>query len=158
MFGWIACLVLSIASGLVTLSGISNALNDKGNPTDVNSNLTSIHSASAPDGSGADILVVKGTWVYDSAHEGWNEIHPIKQCVKVGRMLNQQWKEIDVGDDDHPVPTNVGDIPTFVKTWCDALTAATDPGTIANQKQPQNQWFIHPLVDGCQPAGPPPPR
>lgn len=35
-------------------------------------------------GRGADILVVKGSWVYDSAHEGWNEIHPIKHCQTIG--------------------------------------------------------------------------
>ena len=28
---------------------------------------------------GASMVFVAGTWVYDSLHEGWNEIHPIKQ-------------------------------------------------------------------------------
>jgi hypothetical protein len=156
IFGWIACIVLSLASGLVTLGGIMNALNDTGNPTDVNPNLTSIHAADAPDGSGADILLVAGTWVYDSAHEGWNEIHPIKQCQKIGSMLNQQWKEIQIG----PAPRDVlviSDIRAFAESWCTLLGTANDPVTIANQQLPENKWQLHPLVDGCQPTNPAPP-
>jgi len=30
--------------------------------------------------------LVSGTWVYDSAHEGWNEIHPIKKCLRLGTV------------------------------------------------------------------------
>lgn len=155
IFGWIACLVLSIASGLITLVGAINALNDKGNPTDVNSNLTSIHAANAPDGSGADILVVSGTWVYDSAHQGYNEVHPVKQCVRTGSII-VPWTLIDVGTPDHPVPLAIDDIGAYIDSWCSALSAAVSVGTIANQGQPQNQWVLHPLVDGCQPDEPPP--
>lgn len=155
VFGWIACLILSIAAGVVTLVGIVNALNDKGNPTDVNANLTSIHPAAAPDGRNADILVVKGTWVYDSAHSGWNEIHPIKQCCKIGTMLMSQWNEIEIADGQF---LTITDIPSWVGGWCSALTAATAPSTLAAQQLPQNQWTIHPVIDGCQPAGTPPPQ
>lgn len=156
IIGWIACLILSIAAGVVTLAGIANALNDKGNPTDVNPNLMPIHAAAAPDGDGADILALKGTWVYDSAHEGWNEIHPIKQCQKVGRMIGQQWKEIQVSDDPKDV-LSINDLGAYVHLWCSMLDGPNDPGTIANQSLPQNQWVIHPLVDGCEPQAPPPP-
>jgi hypothetical protein len=155
IFGWIACLVLSIASGLVTLGGIINALNDTGNPADVNSNMTSVHAADAPDGSGADILVVKGTWVYDSAHEGWNEIHPIKQCQKIGTMLNQQWNEVQITVDGDIEVQAITDIKAFVDGWCALLATVTLPATVGNQALPENQWTIHPLVDGCQPADAP---
>ena len=97
VIGWIACFILSIAAVVITVAGIVNALNDTGNPSDVNPNISSIHPAEVPDGNGADVLVVKGTWVYDSAHEGWNEIHPIKQCQKVGTMV-EAWTAIQVGD------------------------------------------------------------
>jgi hypothetical protein len=45
-----------------------------------------------PEVDSGDILVVKGTWVYDSAHEGWNEIHPILHCQRIGT-----WKRVVVG-------------------------------------------------------------
>ncbi len=152
IFGWIACLVLSVAAGLVTLGGILNALNDTGNPNDVNPNMTPIHSAGAPDGSGADILVIKGTWVYDSAHTGWNEIHPVKHCQKIGTMLNQQWKEIQITVDGDAQFQAITDIKAFVDGWCDLVDTVTLPETVANQELPENQWTIHPLVDGCQPS------
>jgi hypothetical protein len=40
--------------------------------------------------------------------------------------------------------------------WCGLLSEAFDPGTRHIQGQPQNQWTIHPEVDGCQPENPPP--
>jgi hypothetical protein len=35
---------------------------------------------------GADLLGVRGTYVFDSFHEGWNELHPIEKCTIVGRF------------------------------------------------------------------------
>jgi hypothetical protein len=157
IIGWIACAILSIAAGVVTLAGIFNALNDKGNPADVNPCVTSVHAAGSPDGAGADVLVVKGTWVYDSAHTGWNEIHPIKQCQLIGTMIDQGWNTIQVAKDPSPVIQHIPDMRQFIDTWCGMLADACDPGTIANQQLPQNQWLIHPLVDGCEPIEPPPP-
>ena len=43
--------------------------------------------------------------------------------------------------------------PGSVTIWCDLLATAVAPPTVANQGLPQNQWIIHPLVDGCQPGG-----
>jgi len=153
VIGSLVCLILSVASAVVTLAGIVNALNDTGNPTDVDPNMTSVHAADGPDGSGADILVVKGTWVYDSAHEGWNEIHPIKQCQKIGTMLDQQWTEIQVGEKPNESFQYIADINAFVASWCALLATVTLTGTVTAQQRPENQWIIHPLVDGCQPTG-----
>jgi len=36
--------------------------------------------------------------------------------------------------------------------WQNAVTDATSPVTLANQKLPQNQWQVHPLLDGCEPV------
>jgi hypothetical protein len=155
VFGWIACVILSVVAAVITIAGFFNAVNDKGNPTDVNPNLTSIHAAESPDGYGADILVLKGTWVYDSAHTGWNEIHPIKQCQKIGTMIGQGWAEIQISD--NPVVVQqITDIPGWISGWCKLLDTPNDPATVANQQLPQNQWTVHPLVDGCDPGSSPP--
>jgi hypothetical protein len=36
--------------------------------------------------------------------------------------------------------------------WQGAIGDATSPATLESQKAPQNQWQVHPLIDGCQPA------
>jgi hypothetical protein len=154
VFGWIACVILSVVAAVITFAGFYNAADDTGNPTDVNPNLTAIHSAQRPDGFGADILVVKGTWVYDSAHTGWNEIHPIKQCQKIGTMIGQGWAEIQISDDP-VVLQQIPDIPSWISGWCALLATLTDPATVTNQQLPQNQWTVHPLIDGCDPDSSP---
>ena len=100
----------------------------------VDPNLGDLH-VNDPTGRGADILVIQGTWVYDSAHEGWNEIHPIKHCQKIGTW-ERTWNESPVPDGNP-------------KRWCEAIGAASDPLTVAAQDEPQNQWVIHPVIDGC---------
>lgn len=135
IFGWIACAILGAAAAIVTIAGIIAALNDRGNPSDVNPDLgTEIH-ANDKAHRGADLLVVKGEWVYDSAHEGWNEIHPIRHCQRIGTWYGSwPW-----------------DAKLATQSWCKALDDADKPSTRDNQTKPQNQWTIHPVIDGCEP-------
>jgi hypothetical protein len=72
-------------------------------------------------------------------------------------MIGEGWNAIQVARDPNPVILNIPDMKTFINTWCGMVSGACDPGTIANQQLPQNQWVIHPLIDGCQPDEPPPP-
>jgi hypothetical protein len=67
---------------------------------------------------------------------GYNEIHPIKFCSPIGK-----W---DCG-----WPANLNDLETF---WATALGDAISTTTIELQKQPQNQWQVHPILDGCDPV------
>ncbi len=85
-------------------------------------------------------MIVKGAWVYDSAHEGWNEIHPIKHCQETGTW-NGGWDIDGTG---------------LTRDWCEAIGKAQDPLTVAAQGQPANQWVIHPVIDGCDPGSDPP--
>ena len=83
--------------------------------------------------------MVKGTWVYDNAHEGWNEIHPIKQCQRIqnsGGGLTG-WPS---------------DTPSRAREWCKALDDAGSDATTAAQGLSENQWVIHPVIDGCRPV------
>jgi hypothetical protein len=140
IIGWIACAVLGAVAAVIVVVGIVVALNDTGDPNDVDAGLGEIH-ANDPTGRGADILVVRGTWVYDSAHEGWNELHPILQCQRIGTWTGS-WSV---------------DTRTYVDHWCNALATAEDPGTVTAQLQPENQWEVHPVIDGCTPSPPPEP-
>ena len=48
-----------------------------------------IHQPDAQ-GFGSDLMYVSGRWVFDTFHEGWNEIHPIKVCTPLGTW-NGPW-------------------------------------------------------------------
>jgi hypothetical protein len=147
VIGWVACLIISLIfaaiAGGILAAGIANALNDTGNPNHVNANLGSLHP-------GDDLLVVQGTWVYDSAHEGWNELHPIKHCQRIGTWQGS-W-EAEFAAVQELVPAGViVDARVYRDVWCEAVAAAADPLTGAAQARPENQWEIHPEIDGCRP-------
>lgn len=134
VIGWIACAVALILAGLIALIGTIIALNDTGHPSDVNAELTELHTNDAT-GRGADLLVIKGTWVYDSLHDGWNEIHPILQAQRIGTWSGS-WGVDAAG---------------WRNGWCRALATAADPLTVEQQGRDENQWVVHPSVDGCKP-------
>lgn len=258
----LVCLVLAAIAGVITVAGLAAALQDRGTPTDVNPKLDELHRH-------VDILFVRGEWVFDSAHEGWNEIHPIKTCLRIGAWrgtwesadewvehfdawsrsslppdlppppppsppalptalltiaptvlvggkpakgtiafgaplaaggtvvlkssdpavvvppsvavgANQQFASFDVtttvvparrsvdvaatfGGATHVVTLVVRPAPTaaewqtLVDGWCRLVRDATSPLTVSSQGRPQNQWTVHPVIDGCGPTDPPPP-
>jgi hypothetical protein len=141
-WGVIVAAILAFLAFLAMLLGMLFGLGDEGDPGDVNPSLGTLHTNDPASGVGADLLAVMGTWVYDTAHEGWNELHPIKQCQKAGT-----W--------DGAWPADINDI---INRWDIAIKDANSPQTGAEQKNPQHYWGVHPGVDGCDPpASPPPP-
>lgn len=106
---------------------------DYGNPNQVKGAPSELHTNDPTTSVGADLLYVHGTWVFDSFHEGWNEIHPIKKCTAIGT-----WQGV--------WPTT---IPATVGKLDAGFHDARDPATIAKQQQPANRWTVHPLIDGC---------
>jgi hypothetical protein len=142
----IACLTLPpvVAVILWLLSWLIFTVGAIIGPTDTASSedagLPSIETNNT-DGTGAHILGVMGHWIYDSGHNdwpengGWNEIHPIKMAQKLGTWDGDWPKGIDA----------------TVANWENKVDEAGSPVTIESQKRPENQWQIHPLIDGCAP-------
>ncbi|HEY0785111.1 MAG TPA: hypothetical protein VGD62_04520 [Acidobacteriaceae bacterium] len=129
--GAILALILALLSLIVLAIGAAVGANDYASPADENPALGGeLHPG--------DILVVAGSWVYDSGHQpsGWNEIHPIKFCTPLCNCKGV-W------------PPDLNDLEAF---WATALGDATSTTTIELQNQPQNQWQVHPLLDGCEPV------
>jgi hypothetical protein len=62
---------------------------------------------------------------------GWNEIHPIKYCQRIG-TYEGNWAGYDVK--------------ALRDGCCESIGKATDPLTTANQQQPESQWTIHPMI------------
>lgn len=134
-FPWGAIIagVLALLAFLALLIGGLVGLGDTGSPTDVNPNLGNLHTNEDKDHLGASLLYIEGTWVFDTMHEGWNEIHPIKVATEWGR-----W--------DGAWPDDAG-------AQIDRLKAGFDDArsdeTKDKQKKPRHKWKVHPDVDGC---------
>jgi hypothetical protein len=141
VIGWIACAIaaaLLVIAAAAFIAAIVHGNLDAGSPSDVDPSLGGEMHQNDCSGMGADLVVVSGEWVFDSLHEGWNEIHPIRQCQKIGKW-NGVWP--------WPDPQAERDI------WCAAIRSASSPLTVDNQRKPENQWTLHPSVDGCEPEG-----
>src|SRR4029079_6265407 len=82
VIGWAVCAILGAVALVIAIAGVVAALNDTGSPSGVG---PPAHT-SAVLRRGSDILFVSGTWVYDSGHEGWNEIHPMKKCLRLATV------------------------------------------------------------------------
>lgn len=134
VMGWVVCLILWLIALAIMGAGVAVALNDKGDPTDVNPDLNQLERLN-------DVLVVKGLWVYDSQHSGSNELHPIKACNRIAR-----WRD----DWDYHWPADFET--TVLKPWCAALEQADSPVTRAAQQDPVHRWDLHPSIDGCDPG------
>jgi len=98
-------------------------------------------------------VVVKGNWVYDSLHDGWNEIHAIHACQVIGTMPDGKTWPAEI-DTPHGFTDTLGlDTPEKVEraigVWCLSLRQAEDAEDGGNRDDPQNNWILHPLVDGC---------
>src|SRR5262245_4579317 len=50
-------------------------------------------------------------------------------------------------------PPKPDDWTNWVKTWCDRSAEVVSALTVAQQQKPENQWQVHPAIDGCRPAG-----
>lgn len=217
--GWIVCAILILVALAIVGIGMAIALNDTASPDQADPSIGVIHP-------GVDILFVMGTWIYDSAHSGWNELHPVLHCQKIGTVVaadvsaGDPWQaptlvtfsgtcttngttvqlvtgnlftnlaaggNIQIGTDTFvigsvsngnvlvlnssagvqpaPVSWNAQALASLedpkrveelVKDFCGLATDANSPPTLGAQSLPQNQWGLHPSVDGCTPAGAPP--
>jgi hypothetical protein len=142
---WPANVILGWGLGLLALLGwLIGAILSKtvreGDPSDVDPDIGTLHTNDKPGddglGRGADIVYVQGTWVYDPLHDGWNEIHPIKICTKIGTW-DGSWSE---------------QAPDIILRARNGFESAQADETRANQRRPEHNWLVHPELDGCDPV------
>ena len=89
-------------------------------------------------------VVGKGDcWVYDSLHDGWNEIHAIHACQRIG--------EFDPAADWPPEMSTTAGVQQLVDEWCRSIAEAEEAEEDGSREDPVNQWEVHPLIDGCKP-------
>ena len=144
-WGLIVAGILALLAFLAGLIGYLVGDNDYTDPGD-GVIPAEVHQNDPTTGLGADLVYVSGAWVFDSFHEGWNELHPIKVCTPIGTWTGT-W------------PTDILDV---AKRLDDAFGQAKDPLTVGHQQEQRWKWTVHPYIDGCGdypplgPADPPP--
>ncbi len=145
-------LLIGLIGGIRDFRAPSQAPNP-GNPLDVSKDLATL--------TRGDLVVVKGEWIYDSLHAGWNEIHPVRHCEII-----KEREEIDVPDADldwsdyvvfDPTTgttvdfTNAASVESYRQYLCGMIKDAEEAEEGGSRDDPRNDWGVHPLVDGCKP-------
>jgi hypothetical protein len=127
---------LALLIFLLSALGFYASENNQANPSQVPSpSQINFNSPGSPSDALATVVCVIGTWVYDSAHQGYNEIHPVKYVQQVGLVA----------------PDAYGNI-VWNPAWAGqcGMVATAITGLVATaQGQPANGWIFHPFVDGC---------
>lgn len=95
-------------------------------------------------GEGGDVIIVKGDWAFDAGHDGWNEIHPVRYVQRL--VVPDRFRDPDKAD-----PAEVDAFKAeFLDPCCFFVKQADDDSVRDAQDQPENDWHIHPAVDGCR--------
>jgi hypothetical protein len=132
-WGAIIAGILALLAFLALLVGALVGLGDTGSPTDVNPSLGNLQTNTDKDHLGASLLYIEGTWVFDTMHEGWNEIHPIKVATEWGHW-DGAWPE---------------DTEAVIDRLKAGFLDARSDETKEKQKKRRHGWKVHPDVDGC---------
>ena len=141
VIGWIIGLILAILAFLAFLFGGGAITHDDASPPTDGGWGGAFHSfdeAGGPDGI-VDLAYVYGRWVYDSLHDGWNELHPLHFMIKIGEA-----KQGDLAGGDWPA-----DLGDKQKRYDGMYAGINAPGAAGTQAEPPNQWTVHPVLDGC---------
>jgi hypothetical protein len=109
------------------------------------------------DGAGelrrGECILVRGRWVYDAGHQGWNEIHAVFSVQRIASTgcdwgnFQKEWDRWCQRTEEVPPQGTIGR-PTL-------MTPAQEQVYDA-QLRPENRWVFHPLIDGCSPEPEPP--
>ena len=146
--GWLISLLLILAALAVAGVGAAIGLGDTVTPAQDDPSIGVIHP-------GKDILFVMGTWIYDSAHTGWNELHPVLLCQTIGTVDHSA---VAAGDPwvSHPEFGDPGLLDPIRTRMCELAKDGQRPSVKEAQERPANAWVLHQWVDGCEPAEAPP--
>jgi hypothetical protein len=142
---WIVAIIIGLLALLRKIILAEPGDPGSGTPLDIDSSLGSLDKR--------DVVVVKGEWIYDSGHIGWNEIHPVRDCQIIGRDL-ESWDTFKFTDHEtqfEVILDSDANLQRLKDFWCGALQGAHDAEEGGSHDDPKNDWGIHPLVDGCKP-------
>jgi hypothetical protein len=140
--GWIIALIAGILALLGLGIGVPALENDMATPPQDGQwgGKFNAYEDAANDKDPVDLAYVFGRWVYDSLHQpGGNELHPVHYMLKIGHARKGDLKK-------GLWPAKAC---SMRKRLDEIYVEINDPGTPVIQSRPENQWTIHPLLDGC---------
>lgn len=149
VIGWIACLIAAAVWLIITAAAVAAAwsgthngdINDVYDPA-----AGTLTPANAKTAEGGDVVLVLGDWVYDGGHPpAWNEVHPVRHVQKLTDVVPGRYKGMGKADE-----ALVEDFKReILDVWCAEVRRARDPLVRGAQEEPENDWHVHPAVDGC---------
>lgn len=143
--GWLFALLILLLALIIAAAVLAGSAFGSDNPNVNGGSSTDTQPNSGQEGptntlnlNVGDFVVVVGRWVFDMWHcpsAGSNEIHPVKQVYCPTAPIIQ---------------TN------FCTTFCDLvkplINNSTSTVVLTNQSLPENNWTVHPIIDGCRPV------
>jgi len=99
-----------------------------------------------------DHLAIFGDWIFDTAHDGWHELHPVKKILKVqcpfgttvpGVSMVAPTIHLTEEERDKQCAVWLGAI---ARLLCQRVSEAGRPEVKEQQAQPKNQWVAHPRL------------
>ncbi len=149
ILGWLACLIAAAIWLAVTAAAVAIAwaATHNGDINDVYDSASGELRAADPiTGEGGAVILVKGDWVYDAGHSGWNENHPVRHVQKLTDDIDNIYQGMAKADPDlvEKFKKEVLDV------WCFHVREPDDEDGKKAQEDPENGWKIHPHIDGCK--------
>jgi hypothetical protein len=144
-----AAAVAALASGAATGVGwaIGVAIGgQEGSPADV---------AADPQSGTVEVgdhVAIVGDWIYDNAHAGWNELHPVKKLLKLQCPNRMSVSGVDPEYPNSPASLAVieKDCVTHLAAQrndiCFMLSQPRDPNVQRSQNSPRNAWIANPAL------------
>jgi hypothetical protein len=142
----IIALFIALVALLTNIFLSEHVPNDVGTPLDIDASLGVLDAGY--------FVVLKGIWVYDSNHTGWNEIHPVEDCRIIATPGQaKEFKDLSFTDNTGAVLTleSPDNVKTYLEIQCGAIKRAEDAQNGGSRDKPEHDWGIHPSVDGCKP-------
>jgi hypothetical protein len=137
----VAAATAAVATGVGYLVGTLVIGGSKGSPADVGESGTI---------EAGDHVAIIGDWIYDSAHDGWHELHPVKALLKL--RCPTDVPGIDPEYPDSPESKLAKEkfclayLVSQLETICHLMTQRNDPAVTGAQDDPRNQWLTHPRL------------
>ena len=138
----VAAVAAAAATGVGWVAGVALG-GDEGSPADV---------AADPQSGTIEVgdhIAIIGDWIYDNAHEGWNELHPVKKVLKL-----ECPKGTSVPGVDPEYPESPSSLEAIEKNCakllaerrdqiCYLLSQPRDPNVQNNQDSPSGAWIAN---------------
>jgi|GEM_PF-6189492 len=137
----VAFVAAAVATGVGYFVGVWFFGGSKGSPADVG------ESGTVEAGNHVAII---GDWIYDSAHEGWHELHPVKALLKLPCPRDASGADPEYPDS--PASKLAREkfcmeyLVSHLAMICRLVSQRNDPTVTGAQGHPQNQWLTHPRL------------